>query len=398
MSAYDPRAPRSTNAWVESARARLAQGEWSDALICARKALEVEPASLEAQRLLAEVYACAPREPSAAVVTPTLDALDTLDRAPVDAMSLVAVHAPEDLGIELISLHGLEASPSKELEVNTLDVDVVYSGERLAASTTPRPESGPLPHIALFAGLPRASLSEVAHRAERRTFEPGEALVDLGDALDAGLIVLQGRVEWGVLRGGRRVVGGEVAPGEMLGDVEVLTGRPSGVFAVARTAVEVLRVDTASLSFLRQHYPAFERALQHVCEEHGVLRLLTASVLFEVLSPTERAALARRVRPIALSPGEELFAAGADPGGVYLVTDGTLEVYAAGLPATTVTAGAVAGLSATLERRVAWATVLAGAAAQVVCLDTDELDALLAASPALNDALWQMATAQRGLD
>jgi len=395
MSAHDPRAPRSTNAWVDSARARLAQGEWSDALICARKALEAEPESLEAQRLLAEVYARSPREPGGAVATP---ALDTLDRAPVDAVSLVTVHAPEELGIELVALQSLDASTSSELEVNTLDVDVVYSGERLAATTTPRPESGPLPNIAIFAGLPRAALTEVAHRSERRSFEPGEALVELGDALDCGLIVLQGRVEWGVLRGGRRVVGGEVSPGEMLGDVEVLMGQPASVFAVARTPVEVLRVDTASLSFLRQHFPAFERALQHVGEEHGVLRLLTASALFEVLSTTERAALARRVRPIALSPGEELFAAGSEPGGVYLVTEGTLEVYAPRLPTTTLTAGAVAGLGAALERRVAHATVIAGASAQVVCLDTDELDALLAASPALNEALWRMAAARRGFD
>jgi len=34
----------------------------------------------------------------------------------------------------------------------------------------------------------------------------------------------------------------------------------------------------------------------------------------------------------------------------------------------------------------------------VVCLDTDELDALLAASPALNEALWRMAAARRGFD
>jgi CRP-like cAMP-binding protein len=108
--------------------------------------------------------------------------------------------------------------------------------------------------------------------------------------------------------------------------------------------------------------------------------------------------LARRVRPIALSPGEELFAAGSEPGGVYLVTEGTLEVYAPRLPTTTLTAGAVAGLGAALERRVANATVIAGASAQVVCLDTDELDALLAASPALNEALWRMAAARRGFD
>lgn len=437
--------------WLGLARDLLREGHWDDAVGYARLVLEVDPENSEAPLFLAELYARAPRNALrvgvvSSVLQDPLEELSGLDnsQAPMDASALVAVHSPDELGAELLSTGGtgdyadddrstidlemhenratgtadleetelFEVSPSMDSGSSsdptaTIDVNVhvsqkveaaepvedddVLSAEDSSVAAT----RNALPVIPLFSGLPRAALGEVARRAERRLFSAGTTLVEVGDPPEALYVVLHGQVRLELHHRGNAVVLGIVGQGEIIGDVELLHERPFEVEARALVEVEVLKLVSPTLSFLRRHYPALDRALEQMAEEHIVTRLLAGGPLFGSLTGAERTALARRLHPISLSPGEELFAEGAEPGGLYLVTQGSLEVYREGHAVTVLSPGDFAGLVAAMDQRTSRATVIAGPSAQVVCLDEEELELVLGGWPNVREAFWREAQARR---
>ena len=170
-----------------------------------------------------------------------------------------------------------------------------------------------------------------------------------------------------------------------------MEGRPSQVNARAVEDVEALKLGSDKVAFLRRHFPAFERTLDGAAELQTVCRFLGASSLFGALPARDRAALAGRFRPIALGPGEELFAEGASPDGLYLVTRGSLIIYREGATLTQVPAGDFVGVVALLRQEPARCTALAGPSAQVVCLDPDEVELVLSNWQSVREAFWREA-------
>lgn len=277
----------------------------------------------------------------------------------------------------------IEDEPAPPRATNTL----------LPPPPVPLPVRAPAPAIPLFSALPRASIQELLQRADRRFFPADSELLCAGEAVDGLYIVLSGAVRLTVRsHDGRSAVEvGLVEVGGFFGEAELLEGRPSQVNARAVEDVETLKISTDKVAFLRRHFPAFERTLDEAAELQTVCRYLAGSALFGALPPRDRAVLASRFRPIALAPGEELFAEGAAPEGLYLVTRGSLIIYREGATLTQIPAGEFVGVVSMLRQEPARCTALAGPSAQVVCLDPDEVELVLSSWQSVRESFWREA-------
>lgn len=308
---------------------------------------------------------------------------------------------------------GAIATPFEDDPAGTVDIDVelfvaaadasdeliddepppARSTSTLLAPPAQLPVRSPAPAIPLFSALPRASIQELLQRADRRFFPADSELLCAGEAVDGLYIVLSGAVRLTVRsHDGRSAVEvGLVEAGGFFGEAELLEGRPSQVNARAVEAVETLKISTDKVAFLRRHFPAFERTLDEAAELQTVCRHLAGSALFGALPPRDRAVLASRFRPIALAPGEELFAEGAAPEGLYLVTRGSLIIYREGATLTQIPAGEFVGVVSMLRQEPARCTALAGPSAQVVCLDPEEVELVLSSWQSVRESFWREA-------
>lgn len=314
--------------------------------------------------------------------------------------------------------HGAVATPFEDDPAGTVDIDVELfvaaadgSDERIDDDPPPPPRStnvllpppsptptalpvrAPAPAIPLFSVLPRASVQELLQRADRRFFPADSELLCTGEAVDGLYIVLSGVVRLTVRsHDGRNAAEvGLVETGGFFGEAELLEALPSQLNARAVEDVETLKISADKVAFLRRHFPAFERTLDESAELQTVCRYLAGSALFGALPPRDRTVLASRFRPIALAPGEELFAEGAAPEGLYLVTRGSLIIYREGATLTQIPSGEFVGVVSMLRQEPARCTALAGPSAQVVCLDPDEVELVLSSWQSVRESFWREA-------
>jgi CRP-like cAMP-binding protein len=94
-----------------------------------------------------------------------------------------------------------------------------------------------LERMPLFAGLDREHLEDVLAVGRRVSFQPGQAIVERGDAGDAMYIVLDGAAEVDV--GGRFH---RLGRGDFFGEMAVLAGKPREATVKAVEPLQALRI------------------------------------------------------------------------------------------------------------------------------------------------------------
>ena len=105
-----------------------------------------------------------------------------------------------------------------------------------------------LRHSQLFGDLGEATLSRVAAACDWRTLAPGATLFAENDAADALYIVERGLVRvWTCEADGEELTLALIEPGEALGEMAVLDGKPRCAHATAVTAVDLLRLGRGEL-------------------------------------------------------------------------------------------------------------------------------------------------------
>ncbi len=315
-----------------------------------------------------------------------------------------------DIDVELFTAadaHDSDESVPEVAPAPAVATATTASGPAPVAAPVPSPMPSPVPGafrapppaVPLFAALPRASLQELTHRADRRLFRAGTDVLRAGEPVDGLYVVMGGAVRLTVRshdgRGDVEVC--QLDPGGFFGEVELLDPQPARVTATAIEEAELMKIGVDKVGFLRRHFPAFERMLDEAAELEVVGRYLAGSRLFGHLPARDRGALAARFRPIALGPGEELFAEGSSPEGLYLVTRGSLIVYRDGQTLTQLPAGDFVGVVSMLRQEVASCTALAGPSAQVVCLDPEEVELVLTTWQSVRESFWREARERSSL-
>src|SRR3954452_2940560 len=128
-----------------------------------------------------------------------------------------------------------------------------------------------LGRLALFAGLPREQLEDIAASHEQVSFGEGEWIIRQGDDLSALYMILEGEVTTVIDDEDRRVL----PKGSFFGEVSVLLEEPTSASIVTRTPVSCLFVPAPEVeNFLLAHPRVMYRILKAEAR-----RLKTASEL-----------------------------------------------------------------------------------------------------------------------
>ena len=107
----------------------------------------------------------------------------------------------------------------------------------------------PLLQVPIFRGLKPLQITEIARRAARILYQPGDYIVRSGEAADAAILIVSGdavRVE-GLERGKPAT---SVLPGSLLVEMAMLIETEASATVLARTAVKALRISRTDM--LRQ--------------------------------------------------------------------------------------------------------------------------------------------------
>ena len=95
--------------------------------------------------------------------------------------------------------------------------------------------------VPLFRGMSGSALETVADRASETTFEDGEAVTREGEPGKTFYIVVEGRLQ--VSKHGTLV--GELGPGDFLGEISLIDGRPRTATVTAVGPVQALVIRRA---------------------------------------------------------------------------------------------------------------------------------------------------------
>jgi CRP-like cAMP-binding protein len=109
-----------------------------------------------------------------------------------------------------------------------------------------------LGRLPLFDGATKRHLREIARQTRLEQFEPDQDLVVEGQPSTAAFVIVAGRAA--VRRKGRKVA--EVGPGEIVGELGLLTDRPRNATVRALGPVECLALDRLGLYAAATEHPA----------------------------------------------------------------------------------------------------------------------------------------------
>ena len=115
--------------------------------------------------------------------------------------------------------------------------------------------------VPLFSGFAPKLIDELAAAARERNPEPSEALFQAGETSDEMFLIVEGTLEVSLKRGGKRIELTRLGPGDLCGEMALLTGEPRSATVSAATACRVLELDRATMARLFHRQPELMEAL-----------------------------------------------------------------------------------------------------------------------------------------
>jgi CRP-like cAMP-binding protein len=114
--------------------------------------------------------------------------------------------------------------------------------------------------VPLFAACPQRVLEEVSARSDEVDLRAGKVLVREGEYGDEFFVVSSGRVR--MERHGNRVA--TYGPGEFIGEMALLDGRPRTCTAIAEEPTRLLIIQRRDMRFLIDSHPSVQEQVMVV--------------------------------------------------------------------------------------------------------------------------------------
>jgi CRP-like cAMP-binding protein len=99
----------------------------------------------------------------------------------------------------------------------------------------------PLLRLEIFQGLRPLQITEIARRAERMVFSPGQIIVHAGAAGDGAFVIVSGEAVC-ISRGASRIKPEPIEQGSLIGELAMLVEHDYAITVIARGPVRALKL------------------------------------------------------------------------------------------------------------------------------------------------------------
>jgi small-conductance mechanosensitive channel len=141
-----------------------------------------------------------------------------------------------------------------------------FGWPRNAALRSPR--EALLNHVDLFRAFDAPERAELAAKMRPRKLEPGQTAVRQGDSGDSLYVLAEGILDVEVDRGDRQPIRDRIAPGEVFGEMSLLTGQPRSATITAALHSLIYEIHRVDLDPILQRRPEVAEGLAAVMAEY----------------------------------------------------------------------------------------------------------------------------------
>lgn len=189
-----------------------------------------------------------------------------------------------------------------------------------------------LARTALLQGAPEEVVALCAEAARRIELAPGDVLIRAGSRTGALYLLLSGSVEV-KLPGSADTTPSmaRLGEGEVLGEIQAVTGQASSADVIAATPCRVLQLDRDLQRALGQRFAPFDERLAQLASRrlHHLVFRRTVQDLLQGVGPSLVDEFIANATEVVLERGERLFSQGDEADAWYVLTSGRLSVIAA---------------------------------------------------------------------
>ncbi len=243
----------------------------------------------------------------------------------------------------------------------------------------------------LLANLPAAAIGDLAQVARVRTVQPDRVVIRQGESQHTMYLIGEGQVRVSIRdRQGNELNVAVLKAGDFFGETAFITKGPRTATVRTLTACHLFEFPQREMYRLRR-YPKLWKLLEEASRERLSMTMLCRVVLFQALTPEERAEVASLLR-LAHYPAGTLICREGLPGDtLYIIWHGQVKVTATEGERQRVLAylheDDFFGEGALLYERPRQATVTALTEVEVLELSREDFLNLIAAKPSLEQAI-----------
>jgi CRP-like cAMP-binding protein/predicted acylesterase/phospholipase RssA len=183
----------------------------------------------------------------------------------------------------------------------------------------------------LFARVEPVVVAEIAPTLEHVHLDAGAVVIREGEAGDGLYLVISGRLRAVAhAQDGAEIFLNDIAAGESVGEIALLTGERRTATVYATTSAELLRLSRAQFDLLEQRYPtaayAIADSIVQRLQQTQLNLALHVGKLFEHLDEPVLRGLRAELELVLLRGGEVIVRQGEPSDALYLVINGRLRV------------------------------------------------------------------------
>jgi cAMP-dependent protein kinase regulator len=262
-------------------------------------------------------------------------------------------------------------------------------------------EDSKLPAWPLFSALPPPQLGALLSLLTLREHKAGDSVIQQGAEGREAFLLARGVVNV-VREGGREDPRGQarllavLGPGALFGEMALVCDAPRAASVVAVEPTHLLAIDRVRLEQLAAADPAVGRELGNFCHNRMLSNLMRHSAVLSPLPPEARSELLERFGSRTLEPHETLLHQGDEPGCLYLIASGGVQVVSRDADGDRVVLaelgpGDVVGEISLVLRRPANADVVAVHRTVCLQLDREAFETSVRAHPVLLREIYDIA-------
>jgi CRP-like cAMP-binding protein len=242
----------------------------------------------------------------------------------------------------------------------------------------------------VFTTVDPDELSAMLDASVATSVNRGQIVVRQGDRTDDLFVVLTGELAVTVGQGGERSQAALIAPGEIFGEMAVVTEGPRNATVQAQTAARLVRVPgVAFRKFAHSLLPALPNLWHNRSDLEHV-------GIFSRASVTVKNALAHKAVRRCVGPGSTLIRQGSSSTTVYVLVKGRVQVYRGSDPLLVKGApvildpGTVIGEAAPFLRKKRNASIVTLDECEVLAIRGKDFERIVRASPQLHHSIAQV--------